>query len=154
MKFELWLHGKNEAYISQGITIYEKRFRRYIQFEIKYIEGGRKGKTPDLVKAAESKLIMSKLEERDYLIILDEGGKEYSSEKFAALVGHIMAGGTKKVIFLIGGAYGVDAALKARAAATLSLSKMTFSHQIARLVFAEQLYRAFTIINREPYHHS
>lgn len=153
MKFELWLIGKNDAYIAEGIWIYEQRLKRYAPFEIKYFEYARKGKNPDLIRKEESQLIMDKLAQRDYLIILEEHGNEYTSEKFAAFIGNLMTGGIKRVIFLIGGVYGVDYTLKKRASAAIALSKMTFSHQIVRLVFAEQLYRAFTIIHREPYHH-
>ncbi len=154
MKLELWMLWKNESYISEGLEVFTNRIRRYVPMEVRFFEESRKGKTPELIKAGESKLILNKLEQRDYLIILDARGKEYSSENFAALVSGFMNAGTKKVIFLIGGAYGFDEPIYTRANAMLSLSKMTFSHQVARLLFAEQLYRAFTIINREPYHHA
>src|ERR1043166_8579104 len=112
MKFELWLIGKNDSYISEGISIYEKRIKRYIQFEVKYFESNRKGTTPELIKNEESKLIMRNLKQRDYLIILDEHGKDHSSPKFAAYIEKILISGTQKIVFLIGGAYGVDDALK------------------------------------------
>jgi 23S rRNA (pseudouridine1915-N3)-methyltransferase len=154
MKFELWVIGRNESYVSEGMAIFEKRIGRYAGFEIKYFEGDKKAKTPDAKKGAESNLILNKLEQKDYLIILDERGKEYSSEKFAEMIGSRMAAGPKKVIFLIGGAYGMEESLRNRANLLISLSKMTLSHQIARVMFAEQLYRAFTILKNEPYHHA
>lgn len=154
MKFELWLIGRNEPYVSEAMAIFEKRIKRYAGFEIKYFEGDKRAKTPVAKKSAESNLILSKLEQKDYLIMLDERGKEYSSEKFAGLMGSGMTTGGKKVVFLIGGAYGADESLRRRANLGISLSKMTLSHQIARVVFAEQLYRAFTILKNEPYHHA
>ncbi|HXH17857.1 MAG TPA: 23S rRNA (pseudouridine(1915)-N(3))-methyltransferase RlmH [Chitinophagales bacterium] len=154
MKFELWLIGKNEPFISAGLTPFVTRIRRYVPFEIRYFDEPRKGSTPELIKMTESKLILKKLEQKDYLIILDTRGKEYSSEQFAAFITGIMNMGKKKAVFLIGGAYGINEAVYSRANAMLSLSRLTFSHQVVRLVFAEQLYRAFTIINREPYHHA
>lgn len=154
MKFELWLIGRNETYASEAMQIFQKRISRYVGFEVKCFESDKKVKSPAIKKTAEAKLVMSKMEERDYLIILDERGKEYSSEKFASLIGSVMAAAGKKVVFLIGGAYGVDESLRSRANLIISLSKMTLSHQIARIMFAEQLYRAFTILNHEPYHHA
>ncbi len=154
MKFELWLIGRNEPYLSEGMAIFEKRINRYLGFEIKYFEGGKKAKDPGIKKVAETNLVLNKLEKSDYLIILDERGKEYSSEKFAEVINRIMRAGAKRVIFFIGGAYGMDEPLRRRAHLAISLSKMTLSHQIARVAFAEQLYRAFTILNNEPYHHA
>jgi 23S rRNA (pseudouridine1915-N3)-methyltransferase len=151
---ELWLIGKNESYAAAAMALFEKRIGRYVQFETRIFEASRKGNTPALIRAAESLMISSKLEPRDYLIILDERGKEYSSEKFAALMESLLSSASRRVVFLIGGAYGVDDALRLKAKHVVSLSKMVFSHQVARLVFIEQLYRAFTIIHREPYHHS
>jgi len=153
MKIELWLIGKNESYASEAIELFAKRIQRYLPFEVKYFQEVRKGNLPEQIKAAESRLILSKLEQKDYLIILDERGKEISSRKFAELIHSLMTGSSKKVIFLIGGAYGVEDTLRARANLLLSISKMTLSHQVARIAFSEQLYRALTIINREPYHH-
>ena len=154
MKTELWLIGKNESYLLDGFEMFSKRISRYVSFEIKYFSEPKKGNTPELIKEAESKLILSRLDKRDYLIILDENGKKYSSEKFASMLEKLFSTGNKKIVFLIGGAYGFDTALRERANQSVSLSEMTFSHQIVRLIFAEQLYRAFTIIHHEPYHHS
>lgn len=154
MKTELWLIGKTDPHLTEGISIFEKRINHYTKFDIKYFNNYKKGTIPGLIKAAESKLVMDKLVPSDYLIILDERGKQFSSEKFAGLISNLMAGSRKKIVFHIGGAYGVDDTLRTRADLLLSLSSMTFSHQVVRLVFMEQFYRAFTIIHNEPYHHA
>ena len=96
---------------------------------------------------------MKQLTDTDYVMLLDEHGMELRSIEFADLMQRRMASGTKRLVFIIGGPYGFSDALYQRADAKLSLSKMTFSHQIVRAIFTEQLYRAFTIINHEPYHH-
>jgi 23S rRNA (pseudouridine1915-N3)-methyltransferase len=154
MKFELWLLGKNEPYIRDGMALFAGRINRYVSYEERVFTEVGKSKAVQAVKDAESKLILSKLDAKDYLVILDERGKAYASEKFAALINNLLVSGKKKVVFLIGGAYGFDDAVRQRANAVVSLSEMTFSHQIVRVLFAEQLYRAFTIINNEPYHHA
>lgn len=153
MKFELWLLGKNEPYIREGMALFAGRINRYVSYEEKVFQEGGKSKVVQAIKDTESKLILSKLDAKDYLVILDERGKAYTSEKFAGLINNLLVSGKKRVVFLIGGAYGFSDALKQRANAVVSLSEMTFSHQIVRVLFAEQLYRAFTIINNEPYHH-
>ena len=154
MKFELWLLGKNEPYIREGMALFATRINRYVAFEEKVFAETGKSKIAQVIKEAESKLILSKLDDKDYLVILDERGKAYSSEKFSGLINNLLVSGKKRVVFLIGGAYGFDDALRKRANAIVSLSEMTFSHQIVRVLFAEQLYRAFTILNNEPYHHA
>ncbi len=153
MKFELWLIGKNEAYIAGGFEIFTERIKRYVPFEVKYFPVGKKGNNPLLIKTEESKMILQKIDASDHLIILDETGKEFTSAKFAGVVNNLLTSVNKKVIFLIGGSYGIGEELRTRGKLVLSLSQMTFSHQLARLVFAEQLYRAFTILKNEPYHH-
>lgn len=154
MKFELWLLGKNDSYIKEGMLLFATRINRYVSFEEKVFTEGGKNKVAQAIKDAEAKLILSKLDAKDHLILLDERGKQFASEKFAAFINTLLVSGKKRVVFLIGGAYGFDDALRKRANAVVSLSEMTFSHQIIRLLFAEQLYRAFTILNNEPYHHA
>jgi 23S rRNA (pseudouridine1915-N3)-methyltransferase len=104
-------------------------------------------------KEREGELIVQQLVAGDELILLDENGKEFSSSGFAQFLEKKMVSGIKRVVFVIGGPYGFSAQVYQRANGKVSLSKMTFSHQMVRLIFAEQLYRAFTIIKGEPYHH-
>lgn len=101
----------------------------------------------------EAKLVLEKLKPEDHLILLDERGKSFSSVEFARMIEDKQMQGIKKIVFLIGGAYGFDQSLYDRANGMLSLSRMTFSHQLIRLIFLEQLYRAHTIIKGLPYHH-
>jgi len=154
MKFELWLLGKNDPYITHGLSLFTERLNRYLPFEVRVFQDAKKSNLPAAIKEAEGRLVMSKLDEKDYLVVLDERGREFTSEKFAAFVNTLLLSGKKKTVFLIGGAYGFDETVKKRADAVVSLSKMTYSHQVVRLLFAEQLYRAFTILKNEPYHHA
>ena len=98
-------------------------------------------------------MILAALQPSDFVVLLDEGGKEFRSVEFAAWVEKKMASGLRRLVFVIGGPYGFSEAVYGRSDTKLSLSKMTFSHQIVRAIFAEQLYRAFTILRNEPYHH-
>ena len=156
MKIELWLVAKTEGFIQPGFEMYEKRMKHYTQFEVVVFPESRKKGTasPAQVKDAEAQAILQKLNDSDYLVLLDEKGKELSSTGFADYINKLMVSGRKRIIFLIGGAYGFDEGIYKRANDKLSLSKMTFSHQVIRLLFMEQLYRGFTIINNEPYHHA
>ncbi len=156
MKIELWLNGKTEPYVADSCERFLKRLKHYTSFQLVEIaEPKRKGNTDARVlKQQEAQLLLPKIEAGDYLVLLDEKGKEYTSEAYAAQLEKWMASGRKRIIFIVGGPYGFDESLYARADETLSLSKMTFSHQVIRVIFLEQLYRAFTIINNEPYHHA
>ncbi|MDX1426739.1 MAG: 23S rRNA (pseudouridine(1915)-N(3))-methyltransferase RlmH, partial [Salegentibacter mishustinae] len=98
-------------------------------------------------------LILAKVQNSDFLVLLDENGKEFSSEKFSAYIQKRLNSGLKQLIFVIGGPYGFSEAVYQRADSKVALSQMTFSHQMVRLFFTEQLYRAFTILKNEPYHH-
>jgi len=155
MRITLILTGKTKAdYLKEGIDEYLKRIRRYVPFEVITIpdsKGSRKS-DPRQVKLNEGQQMMQKIRPGDHVILLDERGKTYSSEKFAA---HLSAleGRTGSVVFVIGGAYGFSEDVYKRANEEFSLSKMTFSHQMVRLIFTEQLYRAYSILNGEPYHH-
>ncbi|MEM0993325.1 MAG: 23S rRNA (pseudouridine(1915)-N(3))-methyltransferase RlmH [Bacteroidota bacterium] len=156
MKIELWVVGKtNFDYLEKGITIYEKRIKRYLPFELLVLPDVKVGKKTNAtqIKQKEGELILTKLQAGDALFLLDENGKQFSSVQFAQHLERQLQMSYKRLIFQIGGAYGFSEAVYARSNAKLSLSKMTFSHQMIRLLFVEQFYRAMTILNHEPYHH-
>jgi len=155
MKIELWAIGKtNEKYLEEGITIYLKRLKYYINFEFIIIPDVKQaGKlNSSQLKLKEGETILSRLKNEDYLILLDEKGDFFTSEAFAQFVEQKLQLSYKRIVFLIGGAFGFSETLYERANGKLSLSKMTFSHQMVRLFFVEQLYRAMTILRNEPYH--
>ncbi len=155
MKLSLFFVGKTSfKYLEPGITDYENRIKRYIDFEIKVIKNLKTGKKMpvNIVKIKEGENILKQIKPDDFLILLDEKGKEYTSREFAKFINNKILTGVKNLVFVIGGAYGFSDDVYNRADGKLSLSKMTFSHQPIRLLFAEQLYRAFTIIKGEPYH--
>ncbi len=156
MKITLLAIGKtNSAEIRNIVDDYSKRINRYIKFETVYIENSQqKFSDNEKQKIKEGEHILKKLQAGDYLILLDERGKEYNSVQFAEQLNLLFNQSIKNICFVIGGAYGFSEEVYARSNAKISLSSMTFSHQIIRAIFAEQLYRAFTIINNEPYHHS
>ncbi len=134
---------------------YYKRIGRYLPFDTIVIPDLKKTKnlSKDEVKKREAELIQKELNSGDHIVLLDDKGKEYTSLKFAGHLQQIMNRGVKRLVFIVGGPYGFDPSIYALAQEKLSLSRMTFSHQIIRAIFAEQLYRAFTILNNEPYHH-
>ena len=155
MKVEFWVIGKtNEKYLKEGIAIFEKRLRHYLPFEYKVIpnvkQAGKLKATQ--LKEKEGDLIFKALNNDDYLILLDERGKELGSVGFSTYMEKLLQLSKKRVIFLVGGAFGFGPEVYNRADAKLSLSKMTFSHQMIRLFFVEQLYRAMTILRNEAYH--
>jgi 23S rRNA (pseudouridine1915-N3)-methyltransferase len=156
MKITLLAIGKtNSSEISNIVDDYSKRINRYVKFEAVYIENSQqKFSDNEKQKIKEGEHILKKLQAGDYLILLDERGKEYNSVQFAEQLSLFFNQSIKNICFVIGGAYGFSEDVYARSNAKISLSRMTFSHQIIRIIFAEQLYRAFTIINNEPYHHS
>jgi len=155
MKITLLFVGKTSFdYLEKGIAEYEKRIKRYLDFEIKVIKDLKPGKNmpANIVKFKEGELILKQIKSTDFLFLLDEKGKQYTSREFAGFIENKIVTGIKNLIFIVGGAYGFSEDVYKRANGKLSLSKMTFSHQPIRLLFVEQLYRAFTIIKREPYH--
>lgn len=155
MKIELWAVGKtNEAYLESGISIYEKRLRHYLKFEFVIIPDIKKaGKlSPDQLKIKEGDIILQKLQQGDYLILLDEKGKQQTSIAFANKIEQLLQMSYKRIVFVIGGAFGFAPSVYQRANSQISLSKMTFSHQMIRLFFIEQLYRGMTILKNEKYH--
>ncbi len=157
MKIELWTIGKtHKGYLKEGIKEYEKRLKRYLPFRMEVVPDVKNaGKwSAEQLKEKEGQLVLGKLKPDDVLILLDERGKEYTSESFAAEMEKLLSQSHRRVIFLIGGAYGFSENVYEKSHKKLALSKMTFSHQMIRLFFLEQLYRAMTILKNEPYHNS
>lgn len=156
MKIELAVIGKTSiGYLKQGIDEYIKRLKHYVPFEIKYINDIKNTKniSEDQQKRTEGAKILSLLDKSDFVVLLDEHGKEYTSMQYSNYIQKRMLSGAKKVVFVIGGPYGFSQEVYDRANDKISFSKMTFNHEMIRLIFTEQLYRAYTIINHEPYHH-
>lgn len=156
MKIELAVFGKTSiGYLKQGIDEYIKRLKHYVPFEIKYIDDIKNTKniSEDQQKRTEGAKILSLLDKSDFVVLLDEHGKEYTSIQYSSYIQKRMLSGAKKVVFVIGGPYGFSQEVYDRANDKISFSKMTFNHEMIRLIFTEQLYRAYTIINHEPYHH-
>lgn len=156
MKIELAVIGKTSiGYLKQGIDEYIKRLKHYVPFEIKYIDDIKNTKniSEDQQKRTEGVKILSLLDKSDFVVLLDEHGKEYTSMQYSSYIQKRMLSGAKKVVFVIGGPYGFSQEVYDRANDKISFSKMTFNHEMIRLIFTEQLYRAYTIINHEPYHH-
>lgn len=155
MKVELWLIGKTSfGYIKEGMEIYQKRLTHYLPFEVSIIPDIKNAKNlrPNQIKVKEGATINSKLKKEDFLILLDERGKHFSSVEFAKFLDQKLQMSYKKIVFLVGGAYGFSEDIYKRANSKLSLSKMTFSHQMIRLFVLEQIYRGMTILRNEPYH--
>lgn len=156
MKILLLVIGKtDEDYLITGIKKYVGRLGHYVSFEMKEIPDIRNRKTlsEEQQKKSESFLLLSQFQAGDYIILLDENGKQFTSVDFSENLEKLMASGSKRIVFVIGGPYGFSQDVYAKANAKMSLSPMTFSHQMVRLIFVEQLYRAFTILKGEPYHH-
>ncbi len=156
MKIDLVLIGKSDQkYLQEGIDIYLKRLKHYCQFEMKVIPDlkSTKSLSEEQQKEKEGELILNLIKDSDFVMLLDERGDSLSSVDYAQFIEKRQVAGTRKLSFVIGGPYGFSKEVYAKANAKLSLSAMTFSHQMVRLIFVEQLYRAYTIINGEPYHH-
>lgn len=156
MKISLLCIGKtDDAYIKEGIDKYLKRLKHYISFQLVEIPDVKnvKNMSEEQQREKEGELFLKTLTNLDYVVLLDEHGKTFRSVEFSSYLGQKMINSTSHIVFLIGGPYGFAAKVKERANAKMSLSKMTFSHQMIRLFFVEQLYRAFTIMKGEPYHH-
>ena len=156
MKIKLLVIGKtDDKNLQQLIDDYQKRLGFYIKFELIVIPDikNTKNLTENQQKEREGELMLKHLETSDELILLDEKGKGFRSVEFADLLQKKMNSGIKQLVFVVGGPYGFSDELYKMANAKISLSKMTFSHQMVRLFMVEQLYRAFTILKNEPYHH-
>lgn len=156
MKITLLAVGKTDkGWIKDGLDIYISRLKHYVPFvtveipELKNVSSF----TKEQIKVREGELILKNIQQTDDLILLDERGREYSSMEMAALLQDKMTRGGKDLVFVIGGAYGFSDEVYRRANSRISLSRMTFSHQMIRVIFTEQIYRAFTIMRGEPYHH-
>lgn len=155
MKIKLIAIGKtDEKYLQDGFAKYLDRLKHYISFELVVINDVKIGSKPNtlLQKEKEAELFFDKIQPNDFVVLLDENGKSFTSVAFADYVQKRMNASTD-VVFLIGGPFGFSDKIYQRANDKISLSKMTFSHQMIRLFFVEQVYRAFTIIKREKYHH-
>jgi 23S rRNA (pseudouridine1915-N3)-methyltransferase len=156
MKIVLLSIGKtSEEYLIEGIAQYQKRLKHYTQFaliEVPNIKKAQNFSKNELMKK-EGELILNKIQASDYLVLLDDKGQDFTSVKFSKKVQQWMLSGKKRLVFVIGGAYGFSDTVYQRGNEKLSLSRMTFSHQMVRLFFVEQIYRAYTILNNEPYHH-
>jgi 23S rRNA (pseudouridine1915-N3)-methyltransferase len=155
MAIKLLLIGKTEEeYIRQGCAVYEKRIGFYSAFDIKVLPGTSllKGNSAETIKQKEADQVLKEISTGDFLILLDENGKQYSSREFSTQLEKLLMV-NRNIVFVIGGAFGFAEKLTERANSMISLSKMTFTHQMVRLIFLEQLYRAFTIIRGEKYHH-
>jgi 23S rRNA (pseudouridine1915-N3)-methyltransferase len=156
VKIVLLQIGKTtESYLREGVQLYVKRLDNYVPFEVKTLPELKNASSlsTDQQRTAESKLILEALPPSSFLVLLDEVGNEYTSVEFAGFVQQQMLRSIKCMVFVIGGPYGFSEAVYKKANAKVALSKMTFSHQMVRLVFMEQLYRAMTILKNEPYHH-
>jgi 23S rRNA (pseudouridine1915-N3)-methyltransferase len=156
MKITFLTVGKTEdAYLKDGIDKYVKRLKHYTKLLIIDLDElkNTKALTREQQKTKEAELILKKITPQDYVVLLDEKGMELSSVKFAAYIQKKEIGSVISMVFIVGGPYGFDQTVYDRANDKLSLSSMTFSHQMVRLFFIEQLYRAYTIMKGEPYHH-
>jgi 23S rRNA (pseudouridine1915-N3)-methyltransferase len=156
MKIHFLVVGKTtEKYMQTGIDEYVRRLLRYIPFSMEVLPELKNAKnlTFEQQKEKDSQAILNALQDGDYVVLLDEKGKEYSSVAFSDYLARKMQIVPKRLVFVVGGPYGFSAEMYDRANEKLSVSKMTFSHQMIRLIFVEQLYRAMTIMRGEPYHH-
>ena len=156
MKICLLTVGKTDiGWVREGLETYSSRLSHYVPFSVCEIPElkNTSALTRTQIKAREGELILKAIKPTDRVILLDERGKEYRSVEFAEEIRRLSLAGGKDIVFVIGGAYGFSEAVYARSVGKISLSRMTFSHQMVRTIFAEQLYRAFTIIKGEPYHH-
>lgn len=156
MTIKLLAVGKTDSKsLQELIAEYENRLKHYIKFEIEIIPDIKNAKnlSETQQKEKEGELILKKIQPTSILVLLDENGKQFSSIDFATYLQKKMNSGIKQLVFVIGGPYGFSEAVYKKAQAKISLSKMTFSHQMVRLFIVEQIYRGFTILKNEPYHH-
>ncbi|MES2478958.1 MAG: 23S rRNA (pseudouridine(1915)-N(3))-methyltransferase RlmH [Bacteroidota bacterium] len=156
MNIEIWSLGKgNESFIEEGIQYYFGKTKPWNPIELVILQVPKKNVTADVArtKLIEEELILKRLQPNHYLILLDERGKKLDSVQWSQQFQSLMNQGTKTLVILIGGAFGVSEAVKEKARQTWSLSPLVFPHQMVRLIVAEQVYRAFSILNHSPYHH-
>lgn len=156
MKITLAVIGKTEVgFVRQGIEEYLKRLKHYVTFDIQYVGDVRNTRNMSEAqqKVAEGRALLTTLDNGDHVVLLDEHGTERTSIDYSQWLQRRIASGSKRLVFVIGGPYGFSQDVYDRANEKISLSKMTFPHELVRLIFVEQLYRAFTILRHEPYHH-
>jgi len=157
MKLQFWTVGKNhEPYVKEGIELFTKRISSYYTVEWNILPSPKHAANLSEIdlKKKEGEIITGLLQKEDYLVLLDENGRQLSSKELAAFIQTRANESTKNIVFLIGGAFGVSDAVKKRANTQWSLSKLVFPHQLVRLILAEQVYRACSINRNEKYHHS
>ena len=156
MKMTLLTVGKTDVrWVREGLELYVSRLEHYVKLALKEIPELKNVSafTREQIKEKEGELILSSVQQSDELVLLDERGSRYRSVDFAAFLQDRMVRSGRNMVFVVGGAYGFSREVYSRASSMISLSEMTFSHQMVRVIFAEQLYRAFTIMKGEPYHH-
>lgn len=156
MKILLLVVGKTDSKLmAQATDEYIRRLSHYVSFEIEVIPDVRIGSktSPEQQKEMEGREILARLRPSDSVVLLDERGREYSSMEFASYLQKKMLSGIRRLVFVVGGPYGFSTAVYDAATERISLSRMTFSHQMIRLFFIEQIYRAMSILNHDPYHH-
>jgi 23S rRNA (pseudouridine1915-N3)-methyltransferase len=157
MHIEIWSVGReNDKYVEEGIQYYFQKTKPYNTVELVLLQLPRKLATTDAdrAKALEEEMILKRLQPQHYMILLDERGKQLTSPQWATQFQQLMNQGTKTLVLLIGGAFGVTDTVRKQAKQVWSLSPLVFPHQLVRLILAEQVYRAFSILNNSPYHHS
>ncbi len=156
MKIEIMAIGKTQSkYLTEGINAYCQRIVHYIPFSLTVLPDVKasRGMTEAVQKQKEGQLMMAAFQPSDCVILLDEHGREYTSREFAGFIEKKMGSGLKRLVLVIGGPYGFSDEIYSRADGKISLSRMTFSHEMVRLFITEQIYRAMTILRGEPYHH-
>lgn len=156
MKIQLWSIGKaHENFVKEGVEDFTRRIAKYYPVEWKIFAAAKQtaSSAENDIKKSEAQTILNALQKDDYLVLLDENGKQISSPQLASLIENCGNNSIRQLVFLIGGAFGVDDQVKVRANFTWSFSQLVFPHQLVRLMLAEQIYRACTIIRNEKYHH-
>jgi 23S rRNA (pseudouridine1915-N3)-methyltransferase len=156
MKIQLWVVGKtSQTFVQEGLAEFCGRLKHYLPFEMEVIPDikNTKNLSFEQMKEREGETILNCFQPGDYIVLLDEHGKEFTSMEFAGYLEKKTHTVPKRLVFVIGGPYGFSSKVYEAAQEKIALSKMTFSHQLVRLIFVEQLYRAMTILNNEPYHH-
>lgn len=145
----------SSQWIKQGLDLFETRLKKYVSFNPLILPDVKNAKSLsiDLIKDEESKMIASQLNSSDYVVLMDEQGKEFTSRQFSEWIQKQMNSGKKRLVLIIGGPYGFSQNIYERADSKIALSKMTFTHEMAKLLLTEQIYRAFSILRGEPYHH-
>ena len=156
MHIEIWSIGKeNESFIEEGLRYYFQKTKPYNSIELVILQPSKKQATTDIerTKLQEEEMVLKRLQSQHYLVLLDERGKQLNSVQWSQQFQQMMNMGTKTLVILIGGAFGVTESVRKQAKQVWSLSTLVFPHQMVRLIVAEQVYRAFSIMNNSPYHH-